>query len=151
MKDSLGREPRWNADRCAPLRAEARPWPLPRQILHCVCRRFASDIFLSFFPFVIRAKRCFPNASTGIGPQPLRMEHRIKSVTTIDVTDAPSPRAPRCAARTVRHCKRSEAIQSLRYRSGLPPRFATPNNESSVHRRKSSRGFHALRASFFPE
>jgi len=28
MKDSLGREPRWNADRCAPGRLQARPWPL---------------------------------------------------------------------------------------------------------------------------
>src|SRR6516165_2611568 len=31
MKDSLGREPRWNADRCAPWRSKAQPWPTPRQ------------------------------------------------------------------------------------------------------------------------
>ena len=30
MKDSLGREPWWNADRCAPPRWEARPWRTPR-------------------------------------------------------------------------------------------------------------------------
>ena len=47
MKDSLGREPRWNADRCAlPVwgRGRARK---ARQNTHCVCRRFASE-FLSF-------------------------------------------------------------------------------------------------------
>src|SRR5262249_19683739 len=31
MKDSLGREPRWNADRCAPHAFEARPCPSARQ------------------------------------------------------------------------------------------------------------------------
>jgi hypothetical protein len=33
--------------------AGARPWPAPRQNTDCVCRRFASESFLSFFPFVI--------------------------------------------------------------------------------------------------
>jgi len=60
MKDSLGREPWWNADRCAPLRWEARPWPMPRQNTNCVCRRSASDFLRSFrHPCRSGACECF--------------------------------------------------------------------------------------------
>ena len=59
----------------------------------CVCRRFASDIFFrSFFrsyPSVIRAKRRFANASTGIGLLQLCMEHRMKSVVTVQNSAVP--------------------------------------------------------------
>ena len=57
MKDSLGREPRWNADRCAPPRWGARSWPTPRQNTYCVCRRFASDSLSFFRSFVARMER----------------------------------------------------------------------------------------------
>ena len=57
MKGSLGREPRWNADRCAPPRWGARPWPMPRQNTNCVCRRFASDSLPFFHSFVARMER----------------------------------------------------------------------------------------------
>jgi len=57
MKGSLGREPRWNADRCAPPRRGARPWPMPRQNTNCVCRRFASDSLPFFHSFVARMER----------------------------------------------------------------------------------------------
>jgi hypothetical protein len=50
---------------------------------------FRLRFFLSFFPSVIRAKRRFANASTGIGLLQLRMEHRMKSVATIYVNDLP--------------------------------------------------------------
>ena len=78
MRDSLGREPWWNADRCAPPRWAARPWPAPRHNTDCVCRRFASDISFVLsrsFLFVICAEAALANASTGIClPQP-RLEH----------------------------------------------------------------------------
>jgi hypothetical protein len=57
MKNSLGREPRWNADRCAApshslprkrgrVRVGAAAAPARRgRTRPCVCRRFASDIF----------------------------------------------------------------------------------------------------------
>jgi hypothetical protein len=45
-------EPRWNADRWR-LAIQARPCPKARQNTNCVCRRFASESFLLFFPFVI--------------------------------------------------------------------------------------------------
>jgi hypothetical protein len=44
---------------------------------------------LTFFPFVIRAKRRFANASTGICLPQHRTEHRLKSVVTIYVNDVP--------------------------------------------------------------
>jgi hypothetical protein len=51
MKDSLGREPRWNADRCAApfhSRVGAAAAPARRgRTRPCVCRRFASDIFVA--------------------------------------------------------------------------------------------------------
>ena len=47
MKHSSGREPWWNAIDVR-LAIEARPWPQPRQNTNCVCRRSASDSFLSF-------------------------------------------------------------------------------------------------------
>jgi hypothetical protein len=68
------------------LAIQARPWPMPRQNTNCVCRRFASESFLSVFlfvPLVIRAEAALTNASTGIGLLQLRMEHRIKSVVTV--------------------------------------------------------------------
>src|SRR5262249_20954887 len=49
MKDSLGREPRWNADRCAPGDPGAAGPVRHGRILNCVCRRFASDIFVRSF------------------------------------------------------------------------------------------------------
>jgi hypothetical protein len=55
----------------------------------CVCRRFASDIFFRscpFFPSVIRAEAALTNASTGIGLLRLRMEHRMKSVVTVQTS-----------------------------------------------------------------
>ncbi len=48
MKDSLGREPRWNADRCAPGDPGAAA-PDATAEEPCVCRGFASE----FFPFVL--------------------------------------------------------------------------------------------------
>jgi hypothetical protein len=70
---------------CAsPLRGAAVPVRRGR-ILNCVCRRFASESFLSFFrsyPFVIRAEAALANASTGICLLRLGMEHRMKSVMT---------------------------------------------------------------------
>src|SRR5262249_45980440 len=51
MKDSLGREPRWNADRCAPLRRGARPWPMPRQ--KSLASVGVSPPTFAFVPFVI--------------------------------------------------------------------------------------------------
>jgi hypothetical protein len=71
------------------LALQARPCAIARQNMTCVCRRFASDIFLSFLPFVIRAKRRFANASTGICLLQFRTEHRMKSVVTIYVSDVP--------------------------------------------------------------
>ena len=53
---------------------------------HCVCRRFASDAFFRsfpFVPFVIHAEAALANASTGICLLQLSMEHRIKSVVTV--------------------------------------------------------------------
>jgi hypothetical protein len=90
MKNSLGREPRWNADRCAPLRAEARPWPMPRQneTLRLSAFRLRHFSFRSY-PFVIHAKVALADASTGICLLQLRTEHRIKSVVTIYVSDVP--------------------------------------------------------------
>jgi hypothetical protein len=47
---------------------------------------------LSFFrsyPSVIRAKRRFANASTGIGLLQLCMEHRMKSVVTVQNSAVP--------------------------------------------------------------
>jgi hypothetical protein len=51
---------------------------------------FRLRIFLSFFsvlfrsfPSVIRAKAVLANASTGICPLQLRMEHRLQSVVTV--------------------------------------------------------------------
>jgi hypothetical protein len=44
------------------------------------------NLFLSFFgsyPSVIRAEAALANASTGIGLLRLRMEHRMKSVATV--------------------------------------------------------------------
>jgi len=41
------------------------------------------------------------NASTGIGLLQLRLEHRMKSVVTVQVSDVPWLRARRCAARTM--------------------------------------------------
>jgi hypothetical protein len=53
MKDSSGREPRWNADRwCAP-RMGARPCPSGTAEEPCVCRRFASESFPFVLSFVI--------------------------------------------------------------------------------------------------
>jgi hypothetical protein len=60
-RKSLGQEPRWNADRCAPQQmvcadlrklvcGEARPCPMARQITHCVCRRFASESYFFVLP-----------------------------------------------------------------------------------------------------
>ena len=52
----------------------------------CVCRRFASDFFFRSYPFVlsvIRAEAALVHASTGIGLLHLSMEHRIKSVVTV--------------------------------------------------------------------
>src|ERR1051326_8002121 len=80
MKDSLGREPRWNADRCA---APSHSLPRKRGRVRvgaaavaeataqepCVCRRFASDFFVRSYPFVlsvIRAEAKLAHASTGI-------------------------------------------------------------------------------------
>src|SRR5690242_8130611 len=103
MKDSLGREPRWNADsRAAPSGAAAAPARRGRT-RPCVCRRFASD-FLSLFPFfvsVIRAKVALANASTGICLLRFCMEHRVKSVVTVHVNDVRWLRALRCVLRTV--------------------------------------------------
>jgi hypothetical protein len=42
--------------------------------------------FLSFSPFVIRAEAALANASTGIGLLQLGMEHRMKSVVTVQNT-----------------------------------------------------------------
>ena len=81
MRDSLGREPWWNADRCAPPRWAARPWPAPRHNTDCVCRRFASDISFVLsrsFLFVIRAEAALANASTGICSPKFSMDYRIK-------------------------------------------------------------------------
>src|SRR5690349_21663973 len=52
MKDSLGREPRWNADRCAPgAPGAAVPVRHGRRALRLSAVRLR--FFLSFFPFVI--------------------------------------------------------------------------------------------------
>jgi hypothetical protein len=88
MKDSLGREPRWNADRCAPPdrgRGRARQ---ARLNTNCVCRRFASDIF----SFVL-SPSVMPGLDPGIHAEVtlekrfppsvclrhVSMDHRIKS------------------------------------------------------------------------
>src|ERR1051325_8917848 len=105
MKDSLGREPRWNADRCAPLRRGARPWPKPRQNTELRLSAFRLRIFLSFFrssPSVIRAKRRFANASTGIGVLPLGMEHRIRLGGDGSKQWRAIARALECVARTMK-------------------------------------------------
>jgi hypothetical protein len=81
------------------LALQARPWPTPRQNTHCVCRRFASESFSSVLS-VIHAKAALANISTGIGLLQLRMEHRMKSVVTVQVSDVPWLRARRCAATT---------------------------------------------------
>src|SRR5215469_18499017 len=47
MKDSLGREPRWNADRCAP-GAPGAAGPVGTEGEPCVCRRFASESLYLF-------------------------------------------------------------------------------------------------------
>jgi hypothetical protein len=57
----------------------------PTANYRCVCRRFASDIFVGSFPFVpsvIRAEAALANASTGICLLQPGMEHRMKSVVT---------------------------------------------------------------------
>jgi hypothetical protein len=59
---------------------------------------FRFRLFLSFLPvrscpfvlFVIHAEAALANASTGICPLPLGMEHRMKSVKTISVSGLPS-------------------------------------------------------------
>jgi hypothetical protein len=58
--------------------------------------------FFSFFrsyPSVIRAEAALANASTGIGMLRLRMEHRMKSVVTVQNRGPGIARAQRCAAR----------------------------------------------------
>jgi hypothetical protein len=69
------------------LAIQARRARWARQNTNCVCRRFASESFLSFvpsfFPSVIRAEAALAHASTGIGLLRLRMEHRMKSVVTV--------------------------------------------------------------------
>ena len=79
-------------DVCLPMRA--RSCPKAWQNTHCVCRRFASDIFFRsfpFVPFVIRAEAALANASTGICLLQFSMDHRVKpggddleSVVTVD-------------------------------------------------------------------
>src|SRR5262249_60351039 len=101
MKHSLGREPRWNADRCAPHAFEARPCPSARQILHCVCRRFASEAFLFFF-FRHPCQAALANASTGIFALPLGTEHRSKSRGDGEKTRLGTGRALGWVARTER-------------------------------------------------
>jgi hypothetical protein len=46
-------------------------------------------LFFRSYPSVIRAKRRVANASTGIGLLQLRMEHRLKSVVTVQKNDVP--------------------------------------------------------------
>src|SRR5947207_4360662 len=48
MKHSSGREPWWNADRCAPAACRRGRARKARQNTNCVCRRAASEYFLSF-------------------------------------------------------------------------------------------------------
>ena len=63
MKDSLGRDPWWNADRCAPLRRGARPWPMPRQ------KSLASvGVSLPTFAFVLTRSPVFPFVMPGLDP-----------------------------------------------------------------------------------
>jgi hypothetical protein len=100
MKDSLGREPWWNADRCAPpLGGAAVADATAEYQLRLSAFRFRH--FCSFFPFVIRVKAALANASTGICLQPLGMEHRHRrpkdavlrtamSVVTVSVSGLPS-------------------------------------------------------------
>jgi len=68
----------------------ARPCPSARHNPYCVCRRFASEFyFFRSFPFVpfviagldpaIHGEARLANASTGICPLQLSMDHRIKS------------------------------------------------------------------------
>jgi hypothetical protein len=51
--------------------------------------RLRFSFVLSFLPFVIRAKRRFANASTGIGLLRLRMEHGVQSVVTVHRSAVP--------------------------------------------------------------
>src|SRR5690242_12042100 len=76
MKDSLGREPRWNADRCAP-GAPGAAAPVRRGRIPIASVGVLLPIFLSFFSFVIRAEAALATASTGIGLLQPGMEHRI--------------------------------------------------------------------------
>jgi hypothetical protein len=88
MKDSSGREPWWNADRCAPRdrgAAVAEATAECQLRLSAFCFRF---LFLAF-PFVpsvmpgldpgIHTEATHANASTGICLLHLSMDHRIKS------------------------------------------------------------------------
>ena len=90
MKDSLGREPRWNADRCAApsqslLREgqgggsgrtrKARQNATLRLSAFRLRIFLGSFFFLPFFPSVIRAEAALANASTGVCVLQFRMEH----------------------------------------------------------------------------
>src|SRR5690242_20844191 len=105
MKDSLGREPRWNADRCAApshslprkrgrVRVGAAAVPVRRGRRALRLSAFRLRLFRSFlpvrsYPSVIRAEAALSNASTGIGLRQPGMEHRMKSVVTVQDSGVP--------------------------------------------------------------
>src|SRR5215472_14901507 len=87
MKDSLGREPRWNADRCAPHAFEARPGPKARQNTTIASVGVSPPNLFRSFPFVIAGRRpgnpCGRYARAALPPAlcllNFGMDHRIKS------------------------------------------------------------------------
>jgi len=91
MKDSLGREPRWNADSLA---IQARPWPQAAAEYRLRLSAFRLRHFRSSFVMVgldpsIHAESTLASASTGILRLQLSMNHRIKSVVTLSESGFP--------------------------------------------------------------